>query len=374
MGVSDGRTRVDVPYVWPSTLHRDQSVVHLYLDLNHWIQLAKASVGHRHGRPHRGLLGRLTESTRAGAVIVPLSATHYMEMSLITDPGQRRDIAETMESISSFRTLLDQWLILRLEVEAMLDTRVGRRPEAYADLDLVGQGFGHAIGINGQLEIHSRTKSRDELRATWPGGPVAFDAELDRLQHISEQRMLRGPADDELPDLAKHGYNLDAFRQVARRRAQQEQEQADRFDADPQWRRGRIRDTIAARHLSLEIIDLVTEGVFARDKTLTDAIDGRDAVRSFVDAMPTSDVRVSLLVARHRNPQTKWSANDIYDLDALGTATAYCDIVATERHAARLLSVEGIASRLNTTVATSAEDVLRALEVSLASQAHSTHG
>lgn len=65
---------------------------------------------------------------------------------------------------------------------------------------------------------------------------------------------------------------------------------------------------------------------------------------------------VSLTVAAHRNPQTKWTGNDMFDIDALSVAVPYCDLVVTERHARHVLEVSGAPGRCGTTaMATLAE-------------------
>src|SRR5512133_1670652 len=64
---------------------------------------------------------------------------------------------------------------------------------------------------------------------------------------------------------------------------------------------------------------------------------GEDMVRSSTD--DKGDLIVSsrppsrLITAAHRNPQTKWTANDVVDIDALSVAVPSCDVVVTEPHA-----------------------------------------
>src|SRR4051794_25555193 len=45
-----GAERTDVAVLWPSRLLRPQLTRLVYLDLNQWIGLAKAAVGHRDGK------------------------------------------------------------------------------------------------------------------------------------------------------------------------------------------------------------------------------------------------------------------------------------------------------------------------------------
>jgi hypothetical protein len=62
-----------------------------------------------------------------------------------------------------------------------------------------------------------------------------------------------------------------------------------------------------------------------------------EGARRFVDSMPSADVWVSLIAARHRNPQTKWVRNHIFDADALSIAVPYCDIVVPDGDCRHLL-------------------------------------
>src|SRR5688572_22393889 len=40
---------------------------------------------------------------------------------------------------------------------------------------------------------------------------------------------------------------------------------------------------------------------------------------------------MALKTAWHRNRDIPWSANDIYDIDAMALAVPYCDVVVTEK-------------------------------------------
>lgn len=353
-----------MPYRWPPSLRReDDGRRAIYLDLNHWIGLAKADTGHRDGSRYTDLLHACRSAVQLGEVVFPLSGQHYMEMSGIRDPRQREDIARVMTDLSEFRTLLCRSLVMRLELEAVLDAQVGRRTIPYAPLNVIGTGFGHAFGINGQLQIRDRSGASPEtIRQNWPGGPDAHDRLLAEMQYMGEWMMLRGPADADLDELSMNGFDPAAARRGQELRAQQEREQASRFDQDPRWRRGRIRDVVGARYVIVELMDMLNEGLADRRATLDDLVgEDRDAVRAVVDAMPSGDVHVGLQVAAHRNPQSSWTANDYFDIDALALAVPYCDVVVTERRRARDLAWSGCPHRLDTIVLTSPEELLEAL-------------
>jgi hypothetical protein len=71
---------------------------------------------------------------------------------------------------------------------------------------------------------------------------------------------------------------------------------------------------------------------------------------------------VSLMTEYHRNPQFRWMSNDIFDIDALSVAVAYCDMVVTDKKAADALRRERVPERLGSQVFTNLDqlaDVLR---------------
>ncbi len=352
-------------YTWPSSMRF--GVPHqrmVYMDLNHWIGLAKAGTGHRDGARYEPLLKLARALVASDAATFPLSAQHYMEMSAISDPCQRHDIASVMKELSSFRTLLCRSATMRLEVEAALDVHLRRDPAWWSPLEAIGTGFGHAFGINGKLRIGNSQGFEDvDVRSSWPGGPAANDALLDEMQLEGEWRILRGPLDDDLEQLAELGYMPDSARAIQVNRAQQEVEQVARFNEDPKWRRGRIRDVIRARYVAVELFEFLHEGLYSRDSTIDEIFPGnREVPRSFVDAMPSGDVHITLQVEAHRNPEAPWAPNDIFDIDALSIAVPFCDVVATDRRRARDLNTSGCAERLGTKVVSRPEELMAILE------------
>ncbi len=67
--------------VWPPALKRpvDGRPI-VYLDLNHWISLAKAAVGHAHGEAFAEILKTCLSAAKIGAATFVLAAAHYFEI------------------------------------------------------------------------------------------------------------------------------------------------------------------------------------------------------------------------------------------------------------------------------------------------------
>lgn len=358
-----GAVRTDVDYAWPSFVLVDPSIPIVYLDLNHWISLAKAAVGHPDGARHRGALNALRELRAAGQVLLPLSSTHYMEMVRIRSARQRFHVADVMEELSDFACLMGRTIVIRLEIQEAFCRLLGEGARIYDALPLIGNGGMQALGMGGDLRIRNQEGEdvTDDARARWPEGPEAFDTwRRDAERHLN-QALLRGPSEDEKQELREEGWSPEKAMEVTKKRAQQENEQAARLAEEPRWRRGRLRDVVAARYLALEIETTINEESAKRGVDFPALFSGPDAARRFSDSMPSADVWITLLTARHRNPQTPWTVNDIHDADALSVAVPYCDFVATERHAAHLLHAAGLPRRVATTVVTSLDELVKAV-------------
>jgi hypothetical protein len=346
-----GADRTNVEYAWPPTLVRPAGVRLVYLDLNHWIALAKAARGHTDGQRHVEALGALRAASSRGDVVLPLSASHYMEMSGIRNERHRVDVAAVMEELSGFATLLDRTIVMRLEIEAALD-RIRPRPQPYAQVRLVGHGVGHAFGMVGGLRFRNRDGDdvTDDVRSEWKDGSEAFDKLMTDAECRLDRSSLRGPSQEEEPELRAVGWDPTVARRMAQRRAAGERELAGRLEAEPRWRRGRLRDVVSARYVAFEVLDIFNEALAARGLSADTFGTDTESFRRFVDSMPSADVHVTLLTESHRSTSTLWTTNDIFDLDALSTAVPYCDIVVTERRATHMLHRAGVPVRLSTRV------------------------
>src|ERR1035437_607105 len=71
-------------------------------------------------------------------------------------------------------------------------------------------------------------------------------------------------------------------------------------------------------------------------------------VRSFVRAMPSTEVSIELKTAWHRNGDKVWTANDIYDIDAMSLTVPYCDVVVPDKAFYHVLNSAGLGERMHT--------------------------
>lgn len=350
----EGADRSAVGFAWPALLRPSYDIKLVYLDLNHWINLAKAAKGHPDGRRFEPVLNILRSATTSGKAILPLSGSHYMEMSGIANHEWRQDIARVMEELSGFKTLMGTTVILSLEIEAALDRLAGPTAKTEPPCPLINFGVLRAFGKRGGLVVRDRT-GRDvteEAARQFKDGPEAFKTRLAEKEWEAERMFLEGPPAEKVPSLRADGWDPLVARAMADDRATDEKALAARLDADPKFRRGRIRDLISARYVSLRINDMLTRELTARGLDFDLFEDSRAKLRQFVDAMPSADVNVSLVAATHRNPHATWTTTTIFDIDALSIAVPYCDVVVTEKHFGHILRSKGIAERLGTRIVT----------------------
>lgn len=354
---SPGRDRSSVGYMWPASLLRPASPPLLvYLDMNRWIELSKARSGHPDGQRHLACFDALMSARESGQVVFPLSDSVLMEVSRIGQHRQRRDLREVMEALSGFLVVTGRDVISTHEVEELLDHLVGPSPQPVNKMRYLDWGVARAFGKVGGFRVRRESDGADitgEVRAEFPGGPEAFDLVLANAELQLQRRVIDGPTPEEEPEIRALGWRPHGASEVSETRACQELEQVARFDEDPRWRRGRIRDVVAAREVIIEIHDILISGLNDRGATLSDVFDRSDESRGQFDAMPSFDVAVTLKSEYHRNGQHRWTTNDIHDIDALGSTLPYCDIVVTDKAVADKVLRTGLAERLGTTVLSS---------------------
>ena len=351
-------------YVWPQTLRLPPHPLKLvYLDLNHWIALAKAMAGHRDGEASADVLTGCLKAVERGDAAFPISDSIYFEISKIGPHRQRRDLLKVIESMSRFMVVTSRSVVSAHEIEALLDRVAGSNPKPINSMNYVDWGVARALGMVGGFKVRSR--SGEDLTASvrdgHPDGPEAFDRVLGEAELELNRNVIAGPAPDKEADLRKLGWNPTGGFEVAERRVAQEIEQVRRFDQDPRWRRGRIRDVVAAREAFIEINDYLFRGLAERRATLEAVFPRPGETKHALDSMPSFDVAVTLKTAYHRDPTHRWTPNDIHDIDAMGSTLPYCDIVVTDKAVASHAKRTKLAERLNTIVLWRLSDLIQHL-------------
>lgn len=324
----------------------------VYLDQWVWIRLARAANGEPREDSDLQVLAGVQDAAENG-VAFPLSTTHHIEMSKITDPRQRLDVARTMASIAHCRTLRARKVLLRHQMLYAMHLAFGRpafRPQAP---DVLGTGFRWAFdGEPG----HGVLRGPDGLidPATIDGMPEF----LRKANQLTELMMLAGPGDEEVDTLRQqYGYRPEAMVEVEASRLEWESSYVDVL-ADYPASRAELRVRLQARELLREHlamyqaltseyrINLSREVGYNPDRPNV----SRRRMVSFADTIPSLRIAVDLKVELFRNPTKPWSMNAIHDIDALSLAVPYCHVVVPDREMADLLSRSGTGPRYGTKI------------------------
>ena len=347
----------------------------MYLDQWVWIRLARAANGEPREDSDPQVLAAVQEAAENG-VAFPLSATHYIETSKITNPRNRLDVARTMASISHCRTLRARKVLLRHQMLHAMHLAFGRpafRPQAP---DVLGTGFRWAFdGEPGPLVLRGPDGLVDP--ATIDGMPEF----LRKANQLAELMVLAGPSDAEVGILRQqYGYRPEAMIEVEASRLEWESSYVDVLANHPASR-AELRVRLQARELLHEHLAMYTALTSEYRINLSREVGynphrpnvSRRRMVSFADTIPSLRIAVDLKVELFRNATKPWTMNAIHDIDALSMAVPYCHIVVPDREMTSLLSRSGTGPRHGTRIITTLSELPDALP-ELAEQARNAPG
>lgn len=321
----------------------------VYLDLNHFIYLAKVNIEPEtapNGYPE--LLAAATTAAQEKRALFPLSGEHLFELTAQKNPKKRKHVADVMEALTGFGYLLGRPEIARLEIEAGIEDVLGETAQL-PPVPLIGRSFGWAFGMVGGVKIVDADGNDASISVRREMGGDKYDAFIRFANYTVERAMLDGPTDEQLPALRENGYDPESSRQEQASRLAFELDLSARLANNPKWRRGRLRDVVSAREIAHEWCDAINEVQEQRVRANRPPFDPPDDdMRRFMAGMPHTQVAISMKTHYHRNPAHRWMINDIIDIDAMSVAYAYCDVIFTDIAARSALAHSKELRALNT--------------------------
>jgi hypothetical protein len=341
---------------WPSGLERPEpGPLLVYLDLNHWIGLAKAAKGHRDGVPYIDALASCRGALAEERAIFPLSGVHYMEVTKIGRRDRRSDLAATMMELSRFNTLIGRAKLLDIEREAAIDAVALPRAFKPAPWPYLAWGVMHCLGRTGAF----RLEGSPEMMQQVPDDLVQrieTEAQL-RFEYAS----LAGPQSDaEQHELERGGWEPAGSAKVAEERAQAERDQVKRFNDDEHYRRERLHDVVYAREVVTEF-DALNKSLTSRPPVTRTLLSTKEQLDAMLALMPSLTVTIELKAGYHRNPQTNWTSNAIFDIDAMSVAVPYCDVVVADSQVRSTLRQSKLHEAMGTTIISSPDELVGVL-------------
>lgn len=171
--------------VWANVMRPRIPLV--YLDLNTIIYIARALSGDmKVPGIYVDLYKAALRAKSEQRAMFPLSGEHLWEISKITDPKQRGDLADILEPLSDYNYLLNRTVIAELEFEAGMAKIMGEDISAKS-VPLVRPTFGQAFGLVGGMKIRNSAgrDGSDAVRAQMT------DADFDKLMARMNYEMER---------------------------------------------------------------------------------------------------------------------------------------------------------------------------------------
>lgn len=310
-----------------------------------------------------GCVKSLERLVGTGALTIPLSGAHYLELWHRSSRDSREYVGSLMRDLSGYAAWPPVQRVQALEIDSFVERKRGVDLRVVAS-DLIGRGACHAFDSPyGRLRFVESiaNESQSEGAATQPF------ADFDELVGaIGPERwewfQLVGNEEIMKPD----GLDRTPQHRLGSQYQQEELALRQHLKADPGMM-DRVEDVVIAQEVGL-LVDCINEtclakqvnplGLFLDENDHTVA---SDAVRGFVRGVPTLDVITALRTWKHRDLSHPWDQHDLTDLIALAVAVPYADEVVTEKRWMHLANAAGLARRYRTGIGAGLLGLQRAL-------------
>ena len=314
-------------------------MVRVYLDQNFWIRLTAARLG-RPGPGFAELLEACDSAIEACKARFVLSLANYEENWRRGSLTDRVAVAETMERLSAFETMRTVWRLHEDEVRAslcqILSVECAERPAVF------GRGIRHLLPVE-PFELFSADFQAQLAHHSYLREAVA--AHIERVALVGS--MFEGnEIEARRPDREHHAA-------YTRRRTELATNLRAAGNSPDLARRLILAEEFA--DMSPTITKIGTELGYAIQPT------SRQDIESFLASLPMGAIVTALHVSAIRDGRA-WTPNDYNDVLYLGAASAYCDVVAGERHWTAKLNHPAVPTRSkNVCTATDLVSILETL-------------
>lgn len=299
----------------------------VYFDQRVWIDLLKAREGITQYSQYKDIYNKVVETADSKEHIYPISSCHVIETQKRTDYQSRYDLLRFILETSKLNSILPHSQIINLEIRnailESLDVEIRNTILDYLNIErinlknkVIGKGLDHCFGeagyifkgihdINTLIEIFNSEGRKNVVEKTYKS-----EKELVQFLEDVKEKILKEPDKQQRKNLAE-AYQFTRY----------------------------------SKGITEELIELT---VFEDD--IKHIYSNRETYRNFWKQAPSTYIFVMLNIVRNLNKSRKIKLNDLYDLQCVSTASAYCDIVVTEREWANILNRENIAELYNTKI------------------------
>jgi hypothetical protein len=306
----------------------------VYLDQLHWIEIAKSVTGKTAKPGTAKAFNHMMNLSQDGAVIFPLSISHYYETLKQSDPERRQRLAEVMRQLSRGYTIAALANVVRHEIRSALINLFQLNIEV-EKFSFIGKGFEHAFGKKLNLNlVWSKPETvppliKDKIESNILG--MVEDILLNGVISNSEDNIeWLFPKINLAPDNAFKEH-LEKWKGCAANMSATEL-------------RRKIYSITLKDTLDQICEQLIELGIPVSELTSL----GEDGICKLLDMMPTRKVDMHLRDQWAKNGNLIPKQTDLNDWCYVGAAICYCDLVITENQMNDLLSRSYIYSKKTT--------------------------
>jgi hypothetical protein len=272
--------------------------MHIYLDQNIWIDLAKI----HHGKDKRPesirLLNLIQQKLESDDIVLPLSRVHYIETSTIANAGRRERLGRVMFDYSKGVTLAPYKSIVVYELDCALSKIFNHvKPRSFK---LFGNGIKHAYGDALEFKYPTMMDLNWIERAALTGEEIVGHrfGGFHKTEHNEK--------------FQEHLRKVSAMRKTVPRK---------------NW-----DNTLYAIALS-DIVEPLSEVLDYWRIPFDDFIGlGAEVISSFIDNMPSRTLEVHMHRQVLNNPNYNPKPTDLEDWGGVALASQYCDVIVGEKH------------------------------------------
>jgi hypothetical protein len=312
----------------------------VYLDLNHYINLAK-DVKSGGGR----VTARIRKLVDDGVAVFPVSIGHLMEISAIGRPDQRQDLADTIRSIANGYVLRPLDEVMYLEVLSRVATHYGK-PQDFGPQSVLTKGFVKAAG---KVKIDFSPWREIDLAKS-----AVAEAQFDKI--ISDDAILNEMVASYHPKIAAGSTEHLAI--VAA------------VESDRKLNAGKSVETM--RHECLQGLSKKFIGLVFRacaDLGLSEPEMFASPPKHFwapdyMATIPTINCWSKLNTLLYRNPSVDVKVNHLYDFAHLAVAIPYSGVVVTDAEMTHTITTNKVHSEYGTVVISQLDELFKLPELS----------
>jgi len=310
--------------------------LYVFLDLNHWIYLARQYHRTCQHKTRSDFASTLLEKVQSNEVRMPLGIVHFIELLQNENPARRHRLAEVFEMYSrgwyfaSWSDICD--FEVRQALHHVFDGLSPERPTVF------GRGFMFTASAQGRdIVAKDQTVEFSAFFNAISAQPGALFDLLTTTIEVNRKEQKRVGA-----NLSSANANASEDLRMRRRACSREVTRRAQHATYILQHEKQLTQQLALMHRSVQ--DFLALGY--------------ERLSRFWSVVPSMDTDCELTAYRDRQWSRRVQPNDVKDLAQLAIAVPYCDAVVVEKFWKRAITEAGLAQKYRTAVFSNLAELL----------------